>query len=387
MAKQDYYNWLKNCFSTYKNNGKNFEELYSDFVKISENIYKHSKNNIVRVDDTLFFIFESIFEALKSSNINVNNFNMSISDNIDILLEESPKIFSDKLKKLPLDYTFSFPLRLFNNLPYGDLPITDKVSFFHENSAASANVISHPLGSEVFLDIKVSGCCRGSKDDNASSQALSKVRCFLYALLCEGLIKEPFDSYYYSNWNISSPIDLPPQVKAFEENSSRFYSILIDKNLYHYINNIFPETVLFDLFKLNDNEKIKNVFKKPSEFIFNESNDLTPIKSAINWALQSKYEDNNIQSFIQISIAFEALFEEGADYITKTIANRCAYLLGKTRSDRSHIIKEFVSFYETRSKIVHGKLNVLASEHLKQLEWGREIIFRAIKKEYINHIG
>lgn len=387
MAKQDYYNWLKKCFLAYKNNEKVFEELASDFEIIAQNVYIHSKNNIIRKDDALLFIFESVAEALSQSGISTNNFRQDINDHIDIILEKMPKIFAEKIRKMPLDYIFSFPFRLFYPLPYGEYVVTDNVTLIHENPAAYANRVLHPMSSEFFIDLKISGCCSGSKDDNASSQALSKIRCLLYALLCEDLVIAPFGSDYYNNLYFSSPIDLPPRVKAFESNSEKVYSILIDGNLHHYINNIYPSDGLFEAAKSNDIEKIKLIFRNPANFIYQESNDLMPIKSAMNWALQANYEDNSIQSFIQISIAFEALFTEGTDYITKTIANRCAYLLGKTRFERNEIINDFVEFYNTRSKIVHGKLSLLEPEHFRQLKWGREMIFSAIKKEYNNHIS
>ena len=86
---------------------------------------------------------------------------------------------------------------------------------------------------------------------------------------------------------------------------------------------------------------------------------------------------------MQLCIGLEAIFgdftfETG---LTKTLADRCAYVVSKSIKERKTIRDRFQTLYKIRSKIVHGKTLTLDRNDEGYLLWGRQILKKAIWKE------
>ena len=88
------------------------------------------------------------------------------------------------------------------------------------------------------------------------------------------------------------------------------------------------------------------------------------------WLLRAYGSHRPIDRVLESTIALEVLLgdREMSDKVglTKLMANRCAYSIGKTQSDRDEIIRFFLDFYKLRSDVVHtGRLLVNeGEEHL-----------------------
>lgn len=110
------------------------------------------------------------------------------------------------------------------------------------------------------------------------------------------------------------------------------------------------------------------------------------LSTALVWALDSLSSKNQTVSFIQLCVSLEALLgdEQGAESLSKTLADRCAYLLGKTPTERREIRESFSDLYRHRSKLVHGRRRQIDVESREALYWGNKIILRLIKKEVSN---
>ena len=101
-----------------------------------------------------------------------------------------------------------------------------------------------------------------------------------------------------------------------------------------------------------------------------------PLIRAAQWLFDSYCGRNNLLAFVQATVALEILLGDKAfsDVIGlgKLLGNRCAYLIGITRTQRDEVLKDFERIYDTRSKIVHrGKNRLTASERtdLLTLRW------------------
>ena len=85
------------------------------------------------------------------------------------------------------------------------------------------------------------------------------------------------------------------------------------------------------------------------------------------------------------TISLEVLLgdRETADRIglTKLLANRCAYLLGESRSERDKMMEQFKEIYDIRSQIVHAGLHQTGREVDKASTRSRELAARVIRKE------
>ncbi|WP_206998995.1 HEPN domain-containing protein [Trinickia mobilis] len=131
---------------------------------------------------------------------------------------------------------------------------------------------------------------------------------------------------------------------------------------------------------------IGGIFKAASALIDSRNENAGRIKSAIEWCVDSYTTENSTISFLQICIALEAIFgdENGREGLTKTLADRCAYLIGTSIVDRKMIRENFEELYRVRSKLVHGSVASLSLDERKYLEWGRGIAKQSIQKEIMN---
>lgn len=107
------------------------------------------------------------------------------------------------------------------------------------------------------------------------------------------------------------------------------------------------------------------------------------IRAAVDWAFESNINDNETFAVIQACIGLEAILGEEAGHgsLTKTLGDRCAYLLGKSFKKRSTIRKNFTELYKVRSKLVHGRRAVLRGSDKWALNYSRILLNAAIRKE------
>jgi len=147
-------------------------------------------------------------------------------------------------------------------------------------------------------------------------------------------------------------------------------------------------------------ELIRGVFLLISR-VFNNIPKTKKILLAGQWLLDSYTSQNELLSFVQTIVALEILLGEKAKSdiigIGELLSNRCAYLIGKSHSEREDILKEFEKIYEVRSKIVHRghtKLTMEERSLFRKLQWMcRRVIWEEImliiedeKKELFLHL-
>lgn len=70
--------------------------------------------------------------------------------------------------------------------------------------------------------------------------------------------------------------------------------------------------------------------------------------------------------------------------ITKSLADRCAYLLCPTAKSRKERRELFEQLYDHRSKLVHGRRTKLGEDAEVSLFLGRRILKEILKKELRN---
>lgn len=94
------------------------------------------------------------------------------------------------------------------------------------------------------------------------------------------------------------------------------------------------------------------------------------------WLLDSYVGKNELLSFVQTTVAMEILLGEKSSSdiigIGELLRNRCAYLIGKSHSQRASILKDFDKIYKVRSNIVHrgkSRLNYEEKRLFRRLQW------------------
>jgi len=138
----------------------------------------------------------------------------------------------------------------------------------------------------------------------------------------------------------------------------------------------------------NINLLLANHFRLPALLMANAEPESGRVKSAIEWCFDSYTTENTTMSFLQTCIALEAIFGDDVDNdnLTKTLADRCAYLVGTDIRGRKKIRENFKQLYTIRSKLVHGSATSLAADERHFLDWGRSILEYSIFKE-LKHLN
>jgi hypothetical protein len=106
---------------------------------------------------------------------------------------------------------------------------------------------------------------------------------------------------------------------------------------------------------------------------------------AAQWFFDSYCGDNELLSFVKATICLEILLgdKKVTDIIgiMELLRNRCAYLIGESRSEREQILNDFNEIYRTRSNIVHSGQNTLTRLERRSLYKLRRLCARVIRKE------
>jgi hypothetical protein len=106
------------------------------------------------------------------------------------------------------------------------------------------------------------------------------------------------------------------------------------------------------------------------------------IATAAEWLFDAETEVPTAMTFVQVSIAFEALYGGSKDdAIGRTLSNRVAYSLGKSPASREEYISEFLDFYGTRSIVVHSGATRLTKLQRTQFANGKQMLRQCLRHE------
>lgn len=115
--------------------------------------------------------------------------------------------------------------------------------------------------------------------------------------------------------------------------------------------------------------------------------DTEALRTAAEWAFDSWAEDNETLAFLFTAIGLEAILQGEQNETSDTsarLADRIAYLLGRTRKQRSNLQRDFRHFYRVRKQLVHGRSSRLGPDESRWLNWGREVLRDVISHELRN---
>ena len=108
------------------------------------------------------------------------------------------------------------------------------------------------------------------------------------------------------------------------------------------------------------------------------------LKLAGRWMFDAWANSSDpVMRFMQFAIAMEVLLQSdpGDSGLTKTLANRCAYLIATSTDEREAIRKEFPKLYSLRSKIVHNGTDRFSRDEHALARRFREICGRVVAAE------
>lgn len=307
------------------------------------------------------------------------------------------------IESIPRNYLIYVPLPFVTDIGVDEVGITDDIKLEINKELIpgnSGNRLLETLTSssdiekvKIPLRIRVNsiGYASGSLDDSAFQYAISVLKHVTYLGMGRGIFKERkvaftgFRGLAIQRHTLSIEIlavnrDNPEQVEGRVNLSNNFAELLekfaINEELEGYTNakkiGEFAVTAFFSAHF----DDITKLYTKNDTYS-------SAIKSAIEWAFDANLSDNQTVSFVQTCIGLEAILGEdtGEEPLTATLADRCAYLLGKDPEKRKKIREKFKELYRLRSKVVHGRAVRLKHNEVNYLHWAKAVLDDLIKKE------
>lgn len=105
--------------------------------------------------------------------------------------------------------------------------------------------------------------------------------------------------------------------------------------------------------------------------------------AGLEWAFDSRVAGNETQAFLQACIGIEAVLgdDDVERGLTEKLADRCAYLLGRSISERREICSSFKEIYKVRSHLVHGRRKRLDPSQRTLLDNVQRLLSQILKAE------
>jgi hypothetical protein len=152
------------------------------------------------------------------------------------------------------------------------------------------------------------------------------------------------------------------------------------------------ETIAFHKLRYNDEPRFgSGLFPSDQEkldamaVILSDLSADAPLLRACEWLYNSQVGDDALLNFVQATVVLEILLGDKVSSdevgLSALLANRCAYMIGATTSERNNILKDFKAIYSVRSQIVHTGKHRLSSKEKHQLWRLRQLGRRVIQKE------
>ena len=375
---------------------------------LTKEVLKHKGEWLNEMNVFLIFI-EHIFDCVIAAHpddreISGDLKNILTQDQLDSLSSSIGEYF----ESIPREYDVYLPLPSVNGIGFDSLELGINVSIkTFSRPIDEIGAPRHGFGligqqqqldaNKVYLCIRCKGYSGGNIEDSCTRDALSGFKLLLYSGKFRSLFKlEEMSSSVMGlglgMLRVRDSHEIPKvsliSVDLLHKDSKKIKSEL-SLDLTRFINKICIDDNAAFIKKAKEagDDEFKsillNVFKKSAQLVHQKNEHVYHIKSAIEWSIDSKAEENKTLSFIQNCIGLEAILGEdmGDQPITATLSDRCAYILGNEPKGRRTLREKFKKLYKIRSKLVHGNVSRLGDEANEYHRWGQVILDLLIAKE------
>lgn len=396
---------LQNCFIL--NRWPQFLSYTEHVSSLSKEVLKHKNEWLIESDIYSIFI-DHVYRGLVEKYPDDNEITGKLKD---LLSPEQFSALSDSICRyfgsIPREYDVYLPLPSVQEIEFESLEIFNGVwlkSFSKPEDIPGGHqqgllgLFSNKFETnKVYLCVREKGYSGGSIENSCTREALSDFKLLLHAGIFRMLFKleekKPVGLGLmgsYGHHQIPKVSLISVDLHAGED---RVISSELSLDLTRFVHKVCLDTDMEFVAKARDSgeEQFKtlfvNIFKKSAQLTQQKSEHASPIKSAIEWAIDSRAEENQTLSFIQNCIGLECVLGDdvGDLPVTATLADRCSYLIGTDPKGRKTIREKFKKLYKIRSKLVHGNVSRLSEDANEYHRWGQVILDFAISKEIKNY--
>ena len=284
----------------------------------------------------------------------------------------------------PFEYEVEFPLK-----QLGVLPHSDNYPFVNIGIERVRRLgLLDGFDEHAVLKIKSIGCFTGYYPTSFMKYIFQELNVFIFLLKTKKVLKRKSGMH--------SALSFPVFMEGYIRGEPA-HNITV-KNIQHShmsnkttlslsVSKFLSEIVINpDISIEYKNEKINECLNITNALLQHESKEALRIRAAIDWLVQSDIIDDETISFIQICMGLESIFgdDDNEGSLTTILADRCAYLIGRSIKERGEIKNLFRDIYRIRSKIVHGVRNHLSEKEEHLLYIARSFLINSILKEINN---
>ena len=274
-------------------------------------------------------------------------------------------------------------VRLTSDLRLLKIPATDSPFALQESSDLTFLQSNYPSGvhaEALYVGVTVHGYIPRHGTTSALEYASFAVRSFLGLCMAQRILRRGYSAslggrhrhymFVYPS-AVAGPARLEAAHELSFELSEMFDALALDS--------IYTKVEPADRPQL-----ITSVLSDISVAMREHASDDRLLRAA-QWLFDSNAGSSDLLSFVQAMICLEiALGDKQVSDLMglgELLANRCAFLVGKTRKQRDDILVDFRRIYNTRSKIVHSGHNRLSAKEVDDLWTLRWLCSRVIQEE------
>lgn len=343
-----------------------------------------SKSNVITIIFNLCFEFETEHQGRLGPLSDLNNADLQV-----LLVDRIKSYF----ESLPRKYTLRIGLPSFPQWDITTYEISKSIRFVIEETQPNSlavlmrqKTVSPHFG--AYIEISASGYSDWSPDSLTASACLSLAKQSAFILITHGSCQRNFLQVRASATLTDETAGLTKEINL-PDSIARCFGQLVpnEKELLIYDNK--SVTILGDPGRpaITNEEKtasFRYILHDVHRFFEAEDHpDFEGISAGIEWYQDSIFADNQSFSYIAACIGLEALFgsNNNIDNLSKRLADRYAFLLGKSRAERESMIKDYTDVLNLRGRLVHSKAARLNEKDSGLLFTARQMLLKAIWHE------
>lgn len=321
---------------------------------------------------------------------------LSAPENKD-LLDELVTRLKSFFESIPRECTLRIELPSMH-IPTGSIRLSDDVSLVGSVSQTVSNMLASNPASATYLEVLVEGYGDTSAESPAASAALSIAKQFAFVAQVFGVVKTNYmatpgaslfrDSAYSDFAQMTIPEGARKCFSRLKVNPEKLvmYDWLLEGTT--------PRSLLSYGAppRSPEGEKeiqlaLNHLLTDVRRFFSARSNeDFEPIAAAIEWYQDSMFADNDTFAYIAACIGLEAVLgsaDEQLDSLSKRLADRYAFLMGKGRKEREALRKDYGDVLKLRGRLVHGKAARINSKERPLLGKVQDLLLQLLWKEIL----
>jgi hypothetical protein len=262
--------------------------------------------------------------------------------------------------KLPLSNSVSLRVdsHWFNQLT--NEPSTSMVSL----AALARGLSAAPL--KAFIEIELIGFCDGSTESTAAARCISTAKQCAFLLTATGAAQDSWsDKTATANFD-PSPYGLSNAAFQLPHSLGRCFGRLVpNESAWEVPDEAVgrPRTLLGGAMRPPKTEEeriaaLSNSLWQVSRFLnCSGHTEFTSIAAAVEWHQDSRWADNQTFSYLAACIGLEAILGSDGymDGMSRRLADRYAFLVGRGRSERDALSKRYEAVLNLRGRLVHAK--------------------------------